>query len=272
MRYLRFVLAALAIGAWAAGPLPGASAAALLAPSYQSSEPSKGAMVDEPPSEVAVTFSEPLDQSSWMKVLDECGEEVSAGAATIQLNEMTVQMGEDTPNGMYEVVYKAVGLAGATGTSGSSFEFMVHDGKPCGDGHGTHHPPGKGKGKSKHKGHDPGDDDHDDHDPGRDDHDDHTPGTSTHTGHTGMPGMTGSTTHSGHTTTAADGGHGAGHGNHRGGGNPPAGNGEPPPLATGDTIPASADAEAVLVGLGLALAVGVLGGWLLRMSGNLSGA
>ncbi len=27
----------------------------------------------------------------------------------------------------------------------------------------------------------------------------------------------------------------------------------------------------VLVGLGLALAVGVLGGWLLRMSGNLTG-
>lgn len=276
MRYLRFVLAALAIGAWAAGPLPGASAAALLAPSYVSSEPSKGATLHEPPSEVTVEFSEPLDESSWMKVLDECDQVISAGAATIQLTKMTVQIGEDTPSGMYEVVYKAVGLAGATGTSGSSFEFTVHGGKPCNGGGGGHHPPGHGKGKDKDK--------HKDHDRGNDDHrggghgggGDHGSGGSTHSGHTGMTGMSGSTTHSGHTMPpAGDGhgsgnGHGNGHGKHGGGGTPPGG--ETPPLATGDTIPASADAEAVLVGLGLALAVGVVGGWLLRMSGNLSGA
>src|SRR3712207_628582 len=157
MRYLRFVLAALAVGAWAAGPLPGASAAALLAPSYQSSEPSKGEMMDHPPSEVTVTFSEPLDQSSWMNVLDDCGNEIDAGPATVQLNEMTVGIGK-TPSGNYKVVYKAVGLAGATGSSTSSFEFMVHHGKPCGGGKKKprhHHDPDK----DKHP------DDHDDHDP-----------------------------------------------------------------------------------------------------------
>lgn len=269
MRYLRFVLAALALGAWAAGPLPGASAAALLAPSYQSSEPSKGEMMDHPPSEVTVTFSEPLDASSWMNVLDECGNEIDAGPATVQVNEMTVQI-DKTPSGTYEVVYKAVGLAGATGSSTSTFEFMVHHGEPCG-------------GKKKPHDHDPDkdkhDDDHGDHDPKDDeDHDDHDDtGGSNHTDHPGMPGTSGSTGHSGHDMNPTDhgNGHGGGHGKH--GGNHPKEPGtsstgaENPPLAGGPgSGPVTADAKAALVGLALALLVGVLGGWLLRMSGNLT--
>lgn len=265
MRYLKLLLAALALGAWAAGSMP--SALAQTAPSYQSSEPAKDAMMDHPPSEVMITFDQPLDESSWINVLDECGNEIDGGPATVNLNEMTVDIAK-TPSGMYEVVYKAVGLAGATGSSASKFEFMVHHGKPCGGGHGGH-PPGHGD-KKKHKK------PHDDHDPG-DDHDEHMDDDgSGHSDHGDMPGMTGSS-HSGHTMAPAGGhggGHGRGHGNHHDkGGNPPVGVGDGnPPVAVGDTIPVSADAEAVLLGLGLALAVGVLGGWLLRMSGNLSGA
>jgi methionine-rich copper-binding protein CopC len=262
MRYLRLVLAALAIGAWAAGPLVGAAAAALLAPSYQSSEPSKGEMMDHPPSEVRVTFSEPLDQSSWMNVLDECGNEIDAGPATVELNEMTVGIGK-TPSGTYEVVYKATGLAGATGSSTSSFEFMVHHGKPCGGGKKNHHHDDKKKHPNKHDEHDD-DEDHDGHD------DD---GTSGHSGHSGMTGMPGSTDHSGHDMGSMDHdttGQGGGHGRHAKHPRDPGPRAEDdtPTLAggTGDA-PVTADAQAALVGLALALLVGVLGGWLLRMSG-----
>lgn len=273
MRHLRYVLVALVIGAWAAGPLP--SAAAQTAPTYQSSDPSKGEMMDHPPAEVTVTFDQPLDQSSWMNVLDECGKEIDAGAATVNLNELTVQIGDRTPSGMYEVVYKAVGVAGATGSSGSTFEFMVHHGEPCKDGKKPHHHGGgkKKKKKDDHGGHDDhrkDDDGHDGHDDGIDDD---------HSEHSGMTG-TGSSGHTGHTTgglaTHDGAGHGAGHGQHgRHGGSPEkTGNGaEPPLLATGDTnVPVGADGQAVLLGLGLALAVGVLGGWLLRLSGPVAGA
>jgi methionine-rich copper-binding protein CopC len=271
MRHLRYVLVALVIGAWAAGPLP--SAVAQTAPTYQSSDPSKGEMLDHPPAEVTVTFDQPLDESSWMNVLDECGREIDGGAATVNLNELTVQIGDRTPSGMYEVVYKAVGVAGATGSSGSTFEFMVHHGQSCAGGKKPHHGGGK-----KNDGHGNHDDNRKDDD-GHGDHDDQDDGMDDHSEHSGMTGM-GSSGHTGHTTRPAGheagGQHGAGHGQHgRHGGSPEEpGNGtEPPPLATGGTnVPVGADGQAVLLGLGLALAVGVLGGWLLRLSGPVAGA
>ena len=131
MRYLRYVLVALAIGAVAAGPLP--SAAAQTAPSYQSSDPAKDEMLDHPPAEVTITFDQPLDQSSWVNVFDECGNEIDAGPATVDLNELTVGIGAKTPSGMWEVVYKAVGVAGGVaGSRGTTIEFIDHHGSPCG--------------------------------------------------------------------------------------------------------------------------------------------
>lgn len=274
MRHLRYVLVALAIGAMAAGPLP--SAAAQTAPTYQSSDPSKDEMLDHPPSQVTVTFDQPLDQSSWMNVFDECGKEIDAGAATVDLNELTVQIGDRTPSGTWEVVYKASGVAGATGSSGSTFEFMVHHGSPCKDGKKRHHHPPPGK----DKGHDDHDDKDRDHDEGHDDHEGGDDGADHSDGHSGMPGMTGSSDHDDHSAGPSDHtgmGHGGGKGGHDGhGGGPkpgsPEGGTEPPVMATGDTVPVGADGQAVLVGLGLALAVGVLGGWLLRLSGTLTEA
>lgn len=266
MRSLKLVLAAATVGAWVAGSLP-APAAAQSPPSYQSSEPSKDEMMDHPPSEVTVTFDQPLDQSSWMNVLDECGNEIDAGPATVNLNEMTVEIGK-TPSGMYEVVYKAVGLGTVTGSSTSTFEFMVHHGKPCG-----------GKKKPRHHHPEKKKDDPHDHDDARSDehtaHDDRSSDESDHSDHSGMSGMSGPG-HSGHSTTSESGGgarHGAGHGKHGSGESPPdAGDDIPPSLAGGTAgAPVTADAEAVLIGLSLALAIGVLGGWLLRMSGNLTG-
>ncbi|HEX2296063.1 MAG TPA: copper resistance protein CopC [Actinomycetota bacterium] len=261
-RHLRYLLAALVFGASAAGPV--SSAVAQAPPAYQSSDPAKDEMMDAPPSEVTVTFDQPLDQSSWLKVLDECGKQVSSGASTVELNELRVGIGSRTPSGMYTVVYKAVGLAGATGTSGSKFEFMVHDGSPCkGAKKKHHHDPEKKK-------------DHDHDDPGKPGHDGHDDtGDTGHDDHSGMTGTMGSD-HGGHTMNGGNasgagnhGAHGTGHGRHGGNhGKPPAtGGGVTPPLASGDGgAPAGADGQAVLLGLGLALGVGVLGGWLLRMS------
>lgn len=268
MRSLKLLLTAVATGALVAGPIAAAPAIAQSPPSYQSSDPAKDEMLDHPPSEVTVTFDQPLDQSSWMKVLDECGKEISSGAATVDLTEMTVPIGK-TPAGMYEVVYKAVGLGTVTGASTSSFEFMVHHGKPCGGKKKpTHHHPKKDK-DDEHNHND------DDPSPGHDDHDMDS-GTTDHTSHSSGP--SGSTGHSGHTMAPGSdhsGGHGDGHGKH-GGRDPkrPATISDAPPTLAGGTAgaPVTADAEAVLVGLGLALAVGVLGGWLLRMSGKLTEA
>ncbi|MFN2587511.1 MAG: copper resistance protein CopC [Actinomycetota bacterium] len=268
MRHLRFLLAALAVGAWAAGPLAGAAAAGEAAPTYQSSDPEDGAMMDHPPSEVTATFSEPLDGSSQMSVFDECGNEIDSGPAAVELNEMRVEIGK-TPSGTYKVVYTAVGLAGVTGKTTGSFDFMVHHGKPCDGGGGGHDGHGNGKGKDKGHGNHGGG--HDGHENGGG-HDDHGgtggPGSSGHSGHSSA------TAHGGDHMAAGDGGHGehgAGHGNHGGGGNGrgseegPTAAGPNPTVASGpDGIVATADGQALLIGLGLALLVGLLGGWLLR--------
>lgn len=267
MRYLRSALVLLALGAWAVGPLSAAAGAQQLAPTYQSSEPEKDAMMEEAPSEVRVKFSQPLDESSGMSVFDDCGNEIDSGDATVEVDELIVGI-DETPAGMYQVVYKAVGIGGATGSSSGKFEFMVHDGTPCKGGH--HHPPKHREHPPKHRDHPPK---HGKHDPGheRDHGDDHSSGDD-HGGHD-MGSMSGGSTHSGHGTPNMD--HGSGHGNHRKHEPkaPPTGPttaSDNPPQASGGLTPLRADAQAMLVGLGLALAVGVLGGWLLRMSAKLT--
>lgn len=287
MRHLRSLLVVLAVSAWAFGPLAGGAAARVLAPTYQSSDPDDGAMLDHPPSEVTVTFSEPLDSSSTMSVFDECGKEIDSGPATTSLTEMKVGIAEKTPAGTWKVVYTAVGLAGATGKTNGSFEFMVHHGTPCkkgGSGHppGGHHPPGKGKGNGNNNhgnhpnGNGGGDDDHGDHDGGMSsgsgsDH------TTDHSSSSDTSNHSGGTHDSG--TPMDHGRHdppGGGHGKHDPKGDPRSpGAGETAddgPVAAGPGVtPAGADGEAMLIGLGLALFVGVLGGWLLRTAGGLAG-
>lgn len=283
MRKVSFLLAALAASALAAGPLAGAAGAGLLAPTYQSSDPEKGSMMDHPPSDVTVTFSEPLDPSSTMSVFDECGGEIDSGPATVNLNEMQVGIGK-TPSGTYKVVYTAVGLAGVTGKTNGAFDFMVHHGQPCkkgGGGHGKHGNHGKGKGKDNNHGNhdnhgggggDGGDDDHDDHDSmgsGPSHSGTHSSGSTHDGGH-----MSSGAGHGSGQGSGQGAGHGSGHGDHGGGGKgdaPTAANPNPPVASGPGGIAGTADAQAMLIGLGLALLVGVLGGWLLRNSGGLAG-
>ena len=239
-------------------------------PRYVTSDPGDGASVDSPPSRVTVTFSEPLDPSSTLHVYDECGATVDAGDTQVLGSRMDVGIAR-TPSGHYVAVYDAVGFGGATGETKDDFSFHVTSGTPC-DG-ASHHDHGEGHdGHGGHDGHDGGHQGHEGHS-GHEDHEGHS-GHSEHSGHAGHEAHPG---HAGHARHAAHEGHGATHHHH---GSTLAGvhpgvhhnhGGDPglvdPPLAAGSGRSGLAPTtQSVLIALGLSMALGVLGGWVLRIS------
>jgi methionine-rich copper-binding protein CopC len=139
---LRASIMALALVGWMAAP-------ALAAPSVVSSTPEDGAEMHEPPGEVTIEFSEPLQDSSGMTVTDGCGNDVGEGDARIvgtAMNELNVVVGDAPYSGEYTVDYVATGV---TGTTSGSLSFIVHGGKNC-DGSGGG---GGGGGGGEHNGH-----------------------------------------------------------------------------------------------------------------------
>lgn len=121
------LLLAVAVG-WG---VPAAASAIAPPPEYESSEPADGERLHRPPSEVTITFSEPIDPSSTMKVLDECGRVVDDRRPTVTLNEISVKLAW-TPSGDYRVEYEAKSVpSGLAGTAEGSFRFSVHAGRPC---------------------------------------------------------------------------------------------------------------------------------------------
>lgn len=252
-RVVAVVGSALALVVWAAAP-------ALAAPQRLASDPEPGAELHQAPERVTLTFSEPLDESSEIRVFDDCDRRLDDGKTRIDLIEMSVGI-DLTPSGTYTVAYVAVGV---TGTSQESYTFTVlHSGPSC-DGAGGHE--GHGDQDGDGDGHDDhgGDGDgggHDGHGGGGDD------------GHDGA-----ATHHEGSTATGHDGhdGRGGGHGDHhgkqgngkQGGGEGPGGEGGTPPIAAAadDLLPDPSGA-AVALALGIALLFGVAGGWVLRMTG-----
>ncbi len=234
------------------------AAAAESAPSYVSSEPEDGEELHKAPGRVTITFSEPLDTSSTMTVEDHCGRAVDDGNVDVDINEMSVGIAKK-PSGHYEVTYAAVGFGGVTGTENGRFHFMVHAGPSCGDAQDDHH--------DGHNGHDRHDGQHDGHKTheGRPDGD-------AHEGEHGAGGAGhDSEDHGGHAAAGA-GGH-AEHGEH-----PRAQAAQQlekqrdaqrtQALRTGETpFPGGVpDSEAVLVALFLCALLGVVGGWILRVS------
>lgn len=275
------ILAVMMVG-WMAAP-------ALAAPSMLSSDPEEGAEMHAPPGEVTVEFSEPLQDSSGLTVEDGCGNKVSEGPGRIvgtAGNELNVVIDDAPYRGTYTASYVATGV---TGTTTGSFTFIVHGGANCdgsgGGGGGNHGGHGGGNGGggndgggNNHGGHDgSGDGDGSggnhsggDHDGGSD-HD----GMGTSSGdHAGM------SQHGEHQDMNHDrnrehknkkhgngkhgnGKHGGKHGEgrHGGGGNPPI---AAPTDPTGATdIPTG---STVIVALGLAVLMGLIGGWVLRVS------
>ncbi|MBW3594912.1 MAG: copper resistance protein CopC [Actinobacteria bacterium] len=240
------------------------------APQYLSSEPSDGETVHQPPDRVEATFDEPLDGSSRLVVKDECGRRVSNRKTEVEVNTMSTTL-TAKPSGEYHVEYMAVGLGGITGTATGHFTFTAHAGKACDGGSGGHngHNGNNGKHGNGHEdnGHDSNGHDGNGHDGGGD-HDvtDHSAGGGDHDRH----GSTGDEQHSDHAPTGS-----GDHGNHDGNGSnendDALASGEIPGITSPDDtarkLLSSADSTTLLVALGLCLALGVLGGAILRASG-----
>ena len=256
---VRALVMALALVGWMAAP-------AMAAPSIISTDPEAGAELHEAPASVSMEFSEPLQATSGLEVVDECDTKVSNGETAIggtAMNEMSVDVGATPHHGTYTVSYVATGV---TGTTTGSFTFYVHAGTGCdGSGGGGGHD-GHGGGGGSGGG-----------------------GSGGHDG-SGHDGTGGSGTHSGanHDSMASDPNHDmsgkhAGmdmsgkhadmnhkkknkHRNHKKGGADDDGQttvaignvpGLPTDIPTGTTV---------FVALGLAIALGLVGGWVLRVS------
>jgi methionine-rich copper-binding protein CopC len=259
---VRAVLLAMAVLCWAAAP-------ALAAPTVLSTDPEEGAQLHKAPDRVTIEFSEPLSDPSDIEVEDGCGRRVDDGEATIGgtlSNELSVGLGPTPYHGTYTVTYVATGV---TGTASDDYTFDVHAGKACGGGggggggggHGGH---GGGGGHNGHGG-GSGGGGHDGHDGGGD--------------HDGGGGEDHGSM-SGHDDDQMDGDHSmSGDHNEHGGKNGKHAQHRPnrdrtdtaednPPRAAVDILPATdiPTGTTVVVGLGLALLMGALGGWVLRVS------
>ena len=271
--FLRATLLAVVIVGWMAAP-------ALAAPTVLSTSPEEGAEMHEPPGEVTIEFSEPLQDSSGLIVRDGCGDKVSEGTGRIvgtAMNELNVVIGSAPHHGTYTVEYVATGV---TGTATGSYTFTVHGGIGCdgsggegtgGDGTGGHHGGGHdggdggGTGEGGHgDGHDGGDGAHDGsggmHDGS---------GDGRHSGsndHSGMGSPTHMSDHGEHQDMAHTDPKKKRHREHRNGNNQGATN---PPLAAGEDGRGPTDmptGTTVVIALGLAILMGVVGGWVLRVS------
>ena len=251
----------LAIVAWGAAPVWAGQAA----PERVASSPAANEQLTDVPTQVNVTFSVPLDASSNLKVVTECNVRVDDGIVQVVANRIEVGISnkhrdlDDPTVGEYEVRYHAKSVVGVNGESRSSFSFfaplvceMDHDKHDKDKEHGKHD---KDKGHGKHdkdKGHGKHDKDKD-HDGAHSGSSDHGSGSSDHgsgTDHASMDHAKDQGKHEKHEKAgpqdlAAAGG---------------------PRAAGPEGGPISADAQAAVMGLGLALLVGVMGGWFLRTS------
>ena len=270
---LRASLLALAVLGWAAAP-------ALAAPQVLAQDPEPGAEYhSDAPQRVTVTFSEPLDASSEMRVVDECGGRVDDGETSIggtAGNELSIGIAK-TVQSTYTVEYVATGVSG---TTTGTYDFVVHGGEPCdgsgGGGHGGHGGGsgggGSGGGGGGHGGHGGGGDggsgggsEHGGHTDDGGDGTDHDSMSADE--HAQMTGDHGDRHRKDRPGKHGDRKHGDGkHGDHKNTDQNP----DPAdrPIAAGDD-PLPGDiptGTTVLVSLGLAIVLGMLGGWVLRVS------
>lgn len=154
------------VSLFAAGMLalvPFSAALAASAPSYISSSPEDGAELSEAPDSVTVTFSEPLDAESELRIFH-CGKRIDSGDSTVTVNEIRASLAAG-PVGMYEARWVVEGFGGVTGGSSGFISFHVGDhhsgcsGSGHGGGHGSggHGSGGHGSGGHGGGGHSGGD-------------------------------------------------------------------------------------------------------------------
>ena len=279
------IVCAIAAGILALAPFSAAVAAA--APQYTSSDPANGAELHEAPAAVSVSFSEPLDAESELRVFA-CGKRVDDGGSTVTLNELEVSLASG-PTGLYEARWVAKGFGGVTGTSAGLIEFTVGHGEvSCGD-HGSHggHD-GKGKGGHDGKGHGGEGNGHEGKGHSGSGHSGsgHSEGSGhSGSGHSGSGTSHSSGSHSSGSSHSAsdghsDGGHGSGgdhgkgkgkskgHGANHGNSETPADDevaGNPNFAADGPLPIPTPEAGAVVLALLACIGLGITGGWLARL-------
>ena len=263
---LRALLMAVALVGWMAAP-------ALAAPAVLSTTPEDGAEMHDPPGEVTIEFSEPLQGSSGIEVIDDCGQKVNEGQGRVTgtaSNELNAVIDKAPHKGTYTVEYVATGV---TGTTTGSFTFYVHGGTDCDGSGGGHHGGGStggsgggghnggghggsGGGGGKHGGHGSNG--------GTDDGMDHTDGSHS-------VGSSGNATHDmrGHDMNKAKGSKHRNnkHRNDNGGGRE-TDDGIADIAIDGDPLNATdiPTGQTVAIALGLAVLLGLAGGWVLRVS------
>lgn len=246
-------------------------------PRYQSSDPSDGATVHQPPDRVEATFDQLLDGSSQLLVQDSCGRRVDGGSTEVTGNTMSTTL-TMKPSGDYHVEYAAVGLGGVTGKGRGHFTFTAHGGKPCdGKPNQNHHKNNKneGTGKNGHNNHNNNAHENKNHEnrnqeDGKQGSNEHSDGDD----HDTQSASDGGSTHSDQDAAASNGDHDGGQGGkHDDPGSEDDGSvalGDPPGITSNDTsrkLLSRADSGTLLLSLGLCLALGVLGGAILRTSG-----
>lgn len=271
MRLRRIIMATMAVSLAIA---PVMARAAEQGPGYVTSNPADGEKRPSAPEEVWIMFDMPLDQSSILRVVDECGRRVDDKNVVVVANRISVGIAK-TPSGHYEAHWQVRAPTGALGDEIGNFHFEVTNGDPCGSGgHEGHGGEPNGKGK-KHEGHGGGGGQGGGHKGGHE--------GSGSGGHSGSQGHSGGPTS---THTMADGsemgdhemngnGHGEGHGKGQGKGNGHDGHQEPAD-APARTIAAPGapelppvEGQAVLIALLICMMLGTAGGYVVRVNGRL---
>lgn len=245
-------------------------------PLLVASDPEAGAEMSQAPERIRITFSEPLDPSSQIRVVDECERLIDNGATVVTANYMEARL-KRTPSGPYSVYYRAKGPGGLSGETVGSFQFVVEAGRPCaqhadhGSGHGDKH---QGGGK-EHPGRHDGEHGGDGHS-GETDHSGMSHSDGQHSGETDHSKMSHSGSGPGSRSHGSD--HkGKNHGpNHERGANGKHGpdhedrqdEGSAPSntlaAAEGSRPLGSVEGSAVITALAAALLLGTAGGWLIR--------
>ncbi|ADB74016.1 copper resistance CopC family protein [Geodermatophilus obscurus] len=120
---LLLALLGLWLGAGVATAPPAAAHAELV-----STDPGEGARLEEPPTQVTLTFTEGVSLGAGhTRVLDASGERVDTGSATVEGDRVVVPLRGDLPDDGYLVTYRVVS-ADSHPVSGA-FSFVVGDGE-----------------------------------------------------------------------------------------------------------------------------------------------
>ncbi|MGI8406988.1 MAG: copper resistance CopC family protein [Actinomycetota bacterium] len=268
MRGLRIGIAVAGLLLFSVSP---SLAAQVDGPLFVTSDPEAGDQLEDAPERIQVTFSEPLDPSSELLVIDGCGRLID-GDTIVTANTMETGL-KKTPSGAYTVRYRAKGPGGLSGETSGGFQFVVADGPSCGGRHGAHDPRhgGKHKGGKEHEGggrhESSGSPDHSNMSHSNSRHSDSTDHSGmSHQGgrhgkdHKGMDhkGMDHGSDHSG----GGNGKHGTDHGSSRQDESSPASTTLAAPQGPQGRL--GVEGSAVAMALGAALLLGTAGGWLIR--------